>query len=114
DVLTGDLQDGDKPDVIIAVVDATNLERNLYLVTQLFDFDIPVVIALTMVDIFEKQKHQIDTKKLSSLLRAPVIPVIASNKRGREDLAEKVRELAGTSPDVPRELTAADEVGENA
>lgn len=114
DVLTGDMQEGEKPDVIIAVVDATNLERNLYLVTQLFDYDIPVVIALTMVDIFEKQKHEIDTDKLSSLLRSPVIPVTASNKRGREQLGDKVRELAGATPKIPSELKASDEVGENA
>lgn len=114
EVLTGELQEGEKPDVIIAVVDSTNLERNLYLVTQLFDYDIPVIIALTMVDIFEKQKHQIDTEKLLTLLRSPVIPVTASNKRGVEDLAEKVRELAGTTPNIPFELTGTGETGENA
>jgi ferrous iron transport protein B len=114
DVLTGDMLEGETPDVIIAVVDSTNLERNLYLVTQLFDYDIPVIIALTMVDIFEKQKHQIDTEKLSELLKSPVIPVTASNKRGMEDLAEKVRELAGTTPNIPFELTGTGEVGENA
>lgn len=114
DVLTGEMLEGERPDVIIAVVDSTNLERNLYLVTQLFDYDIPVVIALTMVDIFEKQKHQIDIEKLSELLRSPVIRVTASNKRGMEDLAEKVSELAGTTPNIPFELTGTGESGENA
>jgi ferrous iron transport protein B len=113
EVLTGEMQVEEKPDVIIAVVDATNLERNLYLVTQLFDYGIPVVIALTMVDIFEKQKHQIDTEKLSKLLQAPVIQVTASSRRGRDELAEKVCELAGTTPGIPAELTPSDEVGEN-
>jgi ferrous iron transport protein B len=113
EVLTGEMQVEEKPDVIIAVVDATNLERNLYLVTQLFDYGIPVIIALTMVDIFEKQKHQIDTEKLSRLLQAPVIQVTASSRRGRGELAEKVRELAGTTPGIPADLTAHDEVGEN-
>ena len=59
-----------KPDAIVAVVDATNLERNLYLVTQLFEFGIPVVIALTMIDVFEKQKHEIDIEMLSAVLKA--------------------------------------------
>jgi ferrous iron transport protein B len=113
EVLTGEMRVEEKPDVIIAVVDATNLERNLYLVTQLFDYGIPVIIALTMVDIFEKQKHQIDTEKLSRLLQAPVIQVTASSRRGRDELAEKVRELAGTTPGIPADLTAHDEVGEN-
>ena len=57
DVITGNQAGLPKPDVIVAVVDATNLERNLYLVTQLFEFGIPVVIALTMIDVFEDQKH---------------------------------------------------------
>lgn len=114
EVLTGELDEGQRPDIIIAVVDATNLERNLYLVTQLFAYDIPVIIALTMVDIFEKEKHQIDTEKLSALLLAPVIPVNASSRRGRDELAEKVLELAGKKPDVPSELTVDDEIAENA
>jgi ferrous iron transport protein B len=61
DVLTGNLEDTRKPDVIVAVVDATNLERNLYLVTQLLEYEIPVLIALTMVDVAEKESLEIDT-----------------------------------------------------
>lgn len=114
EVLTGEMQEGQKPDVIIAVVDATNLERNLYLVTQLFDYKIPVIVALTMVDIFEKQKHEIDTAKLSELLQAPVVQVNASSRRGRDELAEKVCELVGTVPGVPSALAVTDEIGENA
>ena len=91
DVLTGKLADVPKPDVIVAAVDATNLERNLYLVTQLFEYGIPVIVALTMVDVFEKQKHEIDAKKLSKLLNTPVVSVTASNGRGIEELSEKVR-----------------------
>ena len=91
DVLTGKVANLPKPDVIIAAVDATNLERNLYLVTQLFEYKIPVVVALTMVDVFEKQKHEIDAEKLSELLGAPVVSVTASSGRGIEKLAETVR-----------------------
>src|SRR5215212_673874 len=61
DVLTGKLAGLPKPDAVIAVVDATNLERNLYLVTQLLEYKIPIVIALTMVDTAEKQALEIDT-----------------------------------------------------
>src|SRR5204862_7886514 len=74
-VITGEIKDSHKPDVIVAVVDATNLERNLYLVTQLFEFGIPVVIALTMIDIFEKQGHEIDIDMLSTLLKCPVVAI---------------------------------------
>src|SRR5215203_2955393 len=75
DVITGKIENVAKPDVIVSVVDATNLERNLYLTTQLFEFGIPVVIALTMIDVFEKQKHEIDIEMLAALLKTPVIPV---------------------------------------
>src|SRR6266850_7594911 len=57
DIIRGEQAGVPKPDAIVAVVDATNLERNLYLVMQLAEFGIPVVVALTMIDVFEKQKH---------------------------------------------------------
>ena len=92
DVLTGEQKGVPKPDAIIAVVDATNLERNLYLVTQLFEFGIPVVVALTMIDTFEKQNHQIDIRRLSKALGVPVVAVNAKSSRGRSDLTAYVRE----------------------
>ena len=76
DVLTGKIENLQKPDAVIAVVDATNIERNLYLVTQLLEYKIPVVIALTMVDLAEKQSLEIDTAKRHG---AKVVFVIANN-----------------------------------
>lgn len=90
DVLRGEVAGLSKPDAVIAVVDATNLERNLYLVTQLFEYNVPVVVALTMIDVFEKQQHEIDIDKLSTSLGVPVIAVNASADRGIEELAEAV------------------------
>jgi len=90
DVLLGKVADVAKPDAVIAVVDATNLERNLYLVTQLFEFGVPVVVALTMIDVFEKQKHEIDIGRLSKLLKVPVVAVDASEGRGIDELADAV------------------------
>jgi len=105
DVLTGKVANLPKPNVIIAVVDATNLERNLYLVTQLFEYEIPVVVALTMVDIFEKQEHEIDTKKLAELLQTPVVSVTAKNGRGIEELAENViSAISAEKKSIPFEL----------
>ncbi|MEZ5428545.1 MAG: ferrous iron transport protein B [Pyrinomonadaceae bacterium] len=94
DVLTGKVGDLTRPDVIIAVVDATNLERNLYLVTQLIEFKIPVVIALTMVDMAEKQALDIDVEKLSEMLRIPVVRVTAVQGIGIEELARKTLKTA--------------------
>ena len=94
DVLTGKLSGLPKPDVVVAAVDATNLERNLYLVTQLLEFKIPVVIALTMVDAAEKQSLEVDSRKLSKLLKIPVIPVIATQRKGISELSEAVLRVA--------------------
>ena len=113
DILVGDIAGLPKPDVIVAVVDATNLERNLYLVTQLFEFDIPIVVALTMIDVFEKQKHEIDVEKLSKLLKLPVIPINAKRDRGTAELAEMVAEVVGTVPQKPFELNGGAEKIEN-
>jgi ferrous iron transport protein B len=90
DVLTGKMSNLPKPDVVVAVVDATNLERNLYLVTQLLEFKIPVVIALTMVDAAEKQSLEIDSRRLAERLQIPVVPVIAAQRHGIEQLSDAV------------------------
>ncbi len=101
DVLTGKLSGLAKPDVVVAAVDATNLERNLYLVTQLLEFKIPVVIALTMVDAAEKQSLEVDSRKLSKLLKIPVIPVIATQRKGIGELSEAVLRVAAENK-IPR------------
>jgi ferrous iron transport protein B len=98
-----------KPNVIVAVVDATNLERNLYLVTQLFEFGIPVVVALTMIDVFERQKHEIDVEMLSTFLKAPVVTINASSGRGIDELAATIKTLLGTTPAAPYVIQKSDE-----
>lgn len=94
DVLTGKISDLPKPDAVVAVVDATNLERNLYLVTQLLEFRIPVVIALTMIDEAERQNLKIDIEKLARLLRVPVVPVKAKILEGVDELASETLNAA--------------------
>ncbi|MBV6495216.1 MAG: ferrous iron transport protein B [Acidobacteria bacterium ACB1] len=93
-VITGEQKGVRRPDVVVAVVDATNLERNLYLVTQLFDYKVPVVIALTMIDVFEKQDHEINIAKLSQLLKVPVVAINAKSGRGIKELAKEVHKAA--------------------
>lgn len=94
DVLTGKVADLPKPNIVVAVVDATNLERNLYLVTQLLEYKIPVVVALTMVDTAEKESLEVDEKKLSELLHIPVIRVTAKSGKGIEELSNIVWQTA--------------------
>ncbi len=72
----------EKPDVVVDVVDASNLERNLYLAVQLFELNVPVVISLNMVDVARDRGIRIDVKKLSELLRVPIIPTVGTKGEG--------------------------------
>jgi len=109
DIIRGKQTGVSRPDVVIAVVDSTNLERNLYLVTQLFEFGVPVVVALTMIDVYEKQKHEIDVEMLSAILKVPVVIVNAKSGRGIEELADKAAAVIGTTQEIPYKF---DETGE--
>ncbi|MDT7690040.1 MAG: ferrous iron transport protein [Acidobacteriota bacterium] len=95
DVITGRMEGMPAPDVIVAVVDATNLERNLYLVTQLLEAGRPVVIALSMVDLAERSKLEIDIERLGQLLGVRVVPVTAKQRRGLDELARAVLAAVG-------------------
>nr|WP_235601187.1 ferrous iron transport protein B [Tissierella sp. P1] len=77
------------PDVVINVVDATNIERNLYLTTQLIEMGAKVVIALNMMDEAKQKNIEIDLKKLSQELGVPVIPTVASKNKGLDTLIEE-------------------------
>lgn len=94
-VIAGEQDDIPRPAAVIAVVDSTNLERNLYLVTQIMEFGIPVVVALTMMDVFERQGHEIDIALLSKRLGVPVIAINAKDGRGVEDLAIAASDAVG-------------------
>ncbi|MCD8367123.1 MAG: ferrous iron transport protein B [Clostridiales bacterium] len=78
----------EKPDAILNLVDASNLERNLYLTTQLLEVGVPVVVALNMIDLVEKNGDKIDTKKLSKALGCPVVETSAVNGKGVMEAAE--------------------------
>ncbi|MBE0640516.1 MAG: ferrous iron transport protein B, partial [Bacteroidales bacterium] len=78
------------PDVVVNVVDAGNLERNLYLTTQLIDMDIKVVMALNMYDELEKNGDRLDHIFLGKLLGIPIIPTVGSKRKGIEDLFRRI------------------------
>jgi ferrous iron transport protein B len=90
DALLGRLADTPRPDVIICVVDASNLERNLYLAAQLLEMQIPLVVALNMVDVAEKNGHIIDLPALRERLGVPVVPTIAPKGSGLVALRQAV------------------------
>ena len=78
------------PDVVINVIDASNIERNLYLTTQLIDMDIKVVIALNMFDELENKGDRFDYKMLGEMIGIPIVPCVASKGKGIDDLMQKV------------------------
>ena len=80
----------DTPDVVVNIVDASNLERNLYLTTQLLEMDVPVVVALNMMDMAKHRGIRIQVEHLEKHLGCPVIPVVASKKRGIEELRDAI------------------------
>ncbi|MDH3492689.1 MAG: ferrous iron transport protein B, partial [Acidobacteriota bacterium] len=94
DVIQGGMPGLPKPDIVVVVADASNLERNLYLVTQLSEFRVPVVVALTMLDIAAKQDLVINSAKLAELLGIPVVPVNVKQKIGLKELRKAVLKSA--------------------
>lgn len=89
----------EKPDVIVDLVDATNIERNLYLTTQLIETGIPVIVALNMSDLLKKNGITIDVKKLSSMLGCPVIETSALKKTGLKEVVAEAGRIAKQSKD---------------
>ncbi|MEZ4357845.1 MAG: ferrous iron transport protein B [Eubacteriales bacterium] len=86
----------EKPDAIINIVDATNIERNLYLTTQLKELGIPLVIALNMMDVVDKSGDKIDIEKLSEELSCDIIKTSALKGYGSKEVAKKAIELSGS------------------
>jgi ferrous iron transport protein B len=84
----------DTPDVVVNVIDASNLERNLYLTTQLLEMDVPVVVALNMMDMARQRGIRIEVDHLARHLGCPVIPVVASKKKGIEELCSAICEVS--------------------
>jgi ferrous iron transport protein B len=82
-----------KPEVVINIVDASNLERNLYLAIQFLEMGIPICIALNMIDVAKKRGIRIDAQKLSSLLGVPVIPTVARTGFGKKELMDSAAQV---------------------
>lgn len=85
----------EKPDVVINILDVTNLERNLYLSLQLMETDVPVVLALNMMDIARKDGYIVDTKVLKDVLKLPVVEISALKKNGLDELIKVAKEARG-------------------
>ena len=112
DVLTGRMAGVPTPERLVAVVDATNLERNLYLATQALELGLPTVVALTLTDVAHDKGLAIDTAELSRRLGCPVVRVVAPKHEGIALLADSMLDAAPPQPtptrEVDRHRTASD------
>ena len=109
EVVSRDYILNEHPDVIVNLVDATNIERNLYLTTQLIETGVPVVIALNMADLLEKREIKIDTERLSMVLGCPIIETSALKGDGLNKLMEEAIRTANTKEvELPADIFSAD------
>jgi ferrous iron transport protein B len=112
DVLLGRSSGTPCPDLVICVVDAGNLERNLYLVSQIQDLRVPMVIALNMMDEAERQGREIDIEKLSHRIGVPIYPLVANQNKGIEELKEAI--VRGVEPNYERQWRMSPDLEEEA
>jgi ferrous iron transport protein B len=84
----------ERPDVVVDIVDASNLDRNLYLAVQFKELGIPLIIALNMVDVAKTRGTKVDEEALSDLFGVPVVPMVARSNKGIQDLLDKIVEVA--------------------
>lgn len=111
DVLLGQQQDAPPVDGILAVVDASNLRRNFYLVSQLAEIDVPLVVALNMGDIALRRGIRTDASALSEALGAPVVPVLAHRRQGLDELRSALAALnADPAPMRPQRVELPDQL----
>lgn len=92
------------PDIIINVIDASNLERNLYLTTQIIDMDVPMVIALNMFDELRESGNQLDIDQLGILLGAPIVPTVGKTGEGVKELFHQIIEITEGKQKIARHI----------
>lgn len=85
----------DRPDVVVVVADASNIERNLYLVVQVLEVGLPTVVALNMVDVADSRGSSVSASELSDRLGVPVVPTIARKGEGLSELQNQIRAQVG-------------------
>jgi len=98
EIVARDFLVNERPDLVVDIVDASNLDRNLYLAVQFRELGVPLIIALNMIDVASARGIAVDQDILSSMLGVPVVPTVARSKKGIMDLLDRVLEVAGDSP----------------
>lgn len=115
DVLLGRVGEVGRPDVVLLIIDATNLRRNLFLASQVLEIGLPVVVALNMTDLLEAQGITLDQRELASALGVPLVPIAAATGAGLDTLREILRETIAHGTPSPVRISpalreAADEI----
>ncbi len=88
-----------QPDAVMVTLDATTLDRNLYMMMQIMEFGLPVIAVVTMMDMAEKEMIELDLKRLSELFNIPFLPVVATRKKGLDELRNELAKLLPTVDD---------------
>src|SRR5438309_2647271 len=114
DVLLNRLAELPAPSLIVVVVDASNLQRNLYYATQVIELGHPTLLALNMIDVAKENGHQIASEKLANLLGVPVLPIIASNGQGIPALRQAIISALGAPTSLPASATTEPHAGRDA
>lgn len=110
EIISRDFLLKEHPDAVIDIVDASNLERNLYLTTQALELGVPIVIALNMMDIVKKKGEVISSAELSKQLGCPVVEISAINNKGLKELKEAVKKVLENGADIEHKFTYKDDV----
>jgi len=111
EVVARDFLVNQRPEVVINIVDASNLDRNLYLAVQFLEMGIPVCVALNMIDVAKKRGIEINARKLSDLLGVPVVPTIARTGRGKKELMDNAARIVSEDRKfVPLHISYGDDV----
>ncbi|MEW9121809.1 MAG: ferrous iron transport protein B [Thermotaleaceae bacterium] len=112
EVIARDYLSQEKPNLIINIVDASNIERNLYLTTQLMELEIPMVIALNMMDEVKKRGDQINIAGLEKELGIPIIPITATKAEGIKELIERATEQAKNPKPIKKSVLEKTQLGD--
>jgi len=100
----------ERPDVVVDIVDASNLERNLYLALQFMELEARLVIALNMMDVAESRGLRIDVKGLEKFLGVPVVPTVATKKIGMEELVRAIIAVASGGEKIGVQINYGEEI----
>lgn len=100
----------EKPKMVVNIVDASSIERNLYLTLQLMELGIPVLIALNMMDVAKMRGIDIDFNKLSKLLNVPVVPTVARSGKGKKELMETVAGFISNEKSAPFSISYGNDI----